>query len=716
MSGSWRLTVPLEMNYFINVSVVKSTVSKTSPLAIISFCLLLLIPSAFSQVKSLKPKDLPEVYYRWLEEEVVYIISPLEREVFLKLKTDRERDLFIEAFWKHRDPNPATEENEFKKEHHRRLSYANRYFGRTTSVPGWKTDRGRVYIILGEPRDIQRFEGQSQTYPAEIWFYQGLEKMGLPSGFNLVFFKPQGIGDYRLYNPNSDGPMALMTSYYGDPLDFEAAYRQLHEYRPELANVSLSLIPGEESTALGRPTLSSQMLLQQIETSSWREIETKYARKFLEYKDLVEVEYSTNYMDSDALVCVFQASSGIYFVHYALEPARLSVSEQENLYFTNIRVNGTLTRDDGKLIYQFEKTLPIKLNQQQMQDVSRQPFIIHDMFPIVSGAYKFSLLVRNEVSKEFTTFERRLRIPAPGTGPLMMPILLGYNASKMPATPGRLRPFQVAGHIIYAEPNRVFVQGDTMSVAFQITGLNKAQLAEGELSFVFFQNDQEFKTFNRPLKDYPSAPEFIENISLAEFKPAHYKLTVSFIFSGQTLTSASEEFDITYRDYLPRPWVQAKVVPGPDDPVHLFLMGTQLYNQGRIEEAIKTMEKAVSLKPDSPEFALNLAQAYLTLKEYKKVEELLSPFFKQVRPPAYELYVVLGQALQNSGQFSRAINIFDQAIEHYGVNTVLLNALGECYFGLGDKEAARVVWEKSLSLNAEQPEIKKKLEQLKIKK
>jgi GWxTD domain-containing protein len=704
------------MNYFIYVSVVKIRAFKTKPLVIISLCLLLVIPSGFSQVKSLKPKDLPEVYYRWLEEEVVYIISPLEREVFLKLQTDRERDLFIESFWKHRDPNPATEENEFKKEHYRRISYANHYFGRTTSIPGWKTDRGRVYIILGEPRDIQRFEGQSQTYPAEVWFYQGLEKMGLPSGFNLVFFKPQGIGDFRLYSPNADGPMALMTSYYGDPMDFESAYRQLHEYQPELANVSLSLIPGEESTALGRPSLSSQMLLQQIETSSWRELETKYARKFLEYKDLVEVEYSTNYIDSDALVCVFQASNGMYFVHYALEPARLSVSEQENLYFTNIKVNGTLTGDDGKLIYQFEKTLPIKLNQQQMQDVSHQPFIIHDMFPIVAGAYKFSLLIKNEVSKEFTTFERKLRIPAPAAGPLMMPILLGYNASKMPSTPGRLRPFQLAGHLIYAQPNRVFVQSDTMSLAFQITGLNKAHLSDGELSFVFYQNDQEFKTFTRRVKDYPSAPEFIENIPLSEFKPAHYKVTVSFSFGGQVLASASEEFDITYRDYLPRPWVQAKVIPGPDDPSHLFLTGIQLYNQGRIDEAIKRMEKAVSPQPDSPEFALKLAQAYLTLKDYRKVEELLNPFFNQARLPAYELYVVLGQALQNSGQFSRAINIFDQAIEHYGVNTVLLNALGECHLGLGDKEAARVVWEKSLSLNPDQPEIKKKLEELKAKK
>jgi len=101
---------------------------------------------------------LPEFYKKWLEEEVVYIIAPMERDVFLKLQTDRERDLFIEAFWKQREPTPGKAQNEFKIEHARRIAYANRYLGRDAPRPGWRTDRGRMYIILGEPGDIQRFE------------------------------------------------------------------------------------------------------------------------------------------------------------------------------------------------------------------------------------------------------------------------------------------------------------------------------------------------------------------------------------------------------------------------------------------------------------------------------------------------------------------------------------------------------------------------------
>ena len=100
--------------------------------------------------------QLPPQYQKWLNDEAVYIITPLEREVFLKLTSDRERELFIEAFWKHRDPTAASPENEFKTEHYRRINYANQFFGWEAAKPGWRTDRGRIYIILGEPNDVQR--------------------------------------------------------------------------------------------------------------------------------------------------------------------------------------------------------------------------------------------------------------------------------------------------------------------------------------------------------------------------------------------------------------------------------------------------------------------------------------------------------------------------------------------------------------------------------
>ncbi|HEX9902435.1 MAG TPA: GWxTD domain-containing protein [Acidobacteriota bacterium] len=683
--------------------------------AVIVLILLICAEALLAQVPSLKPKDLPSAYRKWLEEEVVYIITPLEREVFLKLQTDRERELFMEAFWKRRDPNPATEENEFKKEHYRRIGYANHYYGRTSTRAGWKTDRGRVYIILGPPNDVQSFESQSATYPAEIWFYQDQMDKGLPAGFNLVFYKKGGIGDFDLYSPVENGPMALLTSYWGDPNDYVSALEALQEAQPSLADVSMSLIPGENTSSLGRPSLSSTMLLQQVETAGWRLVEDKYAQKFLEYKDIVEVDYSANYLDSDSLVRIFRAPNGMFFIHYALEPARLSVSENEGRYFANFKFNGTLTGKAGQLAYQFEKLISFNFDQEQMKSINYQPFSIQDMFPLVAGSYKFSLLVKNELSKEFSTLEKNLVIPEDQAGPWITPLLLAYKATAVTAAADKLRPFQLAGNQLYAQPGRVFLKSDTLQLAFQVLGLDTALRSEGELVFDFFQNDQEFRTTNRPVRDYATLPELIESIPLADFPPAHYKVTVSLRLKDQTLASAGEEFDVTHREAMARPWVYAKVIPGPSDPVYLYIMGIQLYNQGRLEEAQTRLEKALSRQPDSAEFALSLAQTYLAQKDYDKADKLLSPFFGQAKPPQYELYIALARALQNGGQLRRAVEVLDQAITHYGVNAVMLNAMGECYLGLGQYEEARVVWEKSLQLSPDQAGLRKRLQELKEK-
>src|SRR5580704_13564454 len=98
-------------------------------------------------------KELATPYKKWLEEEVPYIITDEERSAFLQLQTNEEREQFIEAFWQRRDPTPDTVENEFKEEHYRRIAYTNERF--SSGIPGWRTDRGRIYIMWGPPDEIE---------------------------------------------------------------------------------------------------------------------------------------------------------------------------------------------------------------------------------------------------------------------------------------------------------------------------------------------------------------------------------------------------------------------------------------------------------------------------------------------------------------------------------------------------------------------------------
>lgn len=138
-------------------------------------------------------------YQRWLNEEVPYIIEAKEREAFLKLTTDEEREKFIEAFWERRNPHPGGPVDEFKIEYYRRLAYANRQYA-SASKTGWKTDRGRMYIMYGPPDEIDSHPG-NKPHPFEMWKYRYVDGVG--SNVVLKFAYSEGIGEYHLQMPQA---------------------------------------------------------------------------------------------------------------------------------------------------------------------------------------------------------------------------------------------------------------------------------------------------------------------------------------------------------------------------------------------------------------------------------------------------------------------------------------------------------------------------------
>lgn len=660
-------------------------------------------------------KDLPSLYKKWLEEEVVYIISPLEKQVFGKLQTDRERDLFIEAFWKQRDPTPGTTENEFKTEHFRRINYANYYLGRQSPMPGWRTDRGRIYIILGEPNDIQHFESGQETYPAEVWFYQNKAEAGLPTGFNIVFFKEHGTGDYRLYSPTRDGPQAFLASYLGSPGDVAGAYRRLRELEPNLAQVSLSLIPGDDTAAFGRPSLSSDLLLQQVESLPEKAVRDQYAQKFLQYKDIVEVEYSANYLDSDSLVKILKASPAAACIHYSIEPANLSVSQYGNKFSTTLTLNGSVRDEAGNVIYQFDKTLPVSFGEEELKSISRRPYAIYDVFPLIPGSYNLSILLKNEVSKEFSSVERKLIIPAEEAKAWVTPLLLGYKAEKVEAGRDRLKPFQLGGVSLLIQANRTFTKSEELILAFQVWGLPQGLGDKAEIVYDFLKDGQPVKSFSRRVAEYPTFPDVVEPVALSEFIPAHYELRVSVRTGGQEIAAAKDEFDLTPLEKMARPWIYAKIMPGIDDAVYPFLIGNQLLNAGLTKEARLRLEEAFRKKPEDADYALALARADMTLQDYSRVETLLLPFIGQAKPPRYEMFVLLANAHHRKGEWDKALKVIEQGISHYGLNTGFLNLRGECYLRLGNRTEAVRALEKSLELNPAQPDVQKAVNALKQK-
>ena len=159
-----------------------------------------------NKVRNVKP-ELKEAYKRWINNDVAYIITKDEKRAFYALATDEERENFIENFWRRRDPDPDTEENEYREEYYERIAYANEHYA--SGIPGWKTDRGRIYITWGKPDSVESHPsggsydrpsyeggGSTTTYPFETWFYRHLDGVG--DGIEIEFVDPTGTGEYRI--------------------------------------------------------------------------------------------------------------------------------------------------------------------------------------------------------------------------------------------------------------------------------------------------------------------------------------------------------------------------------------------------------------------------------------------------------------------------------------------------------------------------------------
>jgi tetratricopeptide (TPR) repeat protein len=294
--------------------------------------------------------------------------------------------------------------------------------------------------------------------------------------------------------------------------------------------------------------------------------------------------------------------------------------------------------------------------------------------------------------------------------------VLGYKTGRADTAKKRIKPFQIGPYQIYCQPGRVFTKNDTLAVAFQVFGLNPEQKRSGLIRFAFLRDGRTAFEKNRPIPEVGEFPDVLQEFPLADFVPAHYNLKVSIIADGRELIAGSEEFDVSHQAAIPRPWYYSKLMPESGDPVYDYLVGIQLLNSGRAGEAKASLEKAFQKTGNSSEIALGLAQAYLALAEYAKIPPVLDPFLIQTQSPKYEIYVLAGQAHQKLREFQRAVEIFDQAVSHFGVNINLLNAIGDCYLELGKTKEALAVWEKSLEISPNQPQIRKNVQALREKK
>ncbi len=676
---------------------------------------LLVIFPLFSAPK-FKEKDLPEKYREWLKL-TSYIILQQERDVFKQLTSDRDRDFFIQAFWKQRDPTPGTPQNEYRQEHLKRFIYANTNLKRGSPREGWMTDMGRIHILLGPPHSIERFDSQKGIHPCQVWYYYGEKEKGFPTYFAVVFFQRGGSGEYKLYNPTSDGPLSLLVEPEGIELtNYRKAYEKIRELAPTLADVSISMIPGQLPFNY-IPSPRSNIILANIFEAPKKDVTPTYATHFLEYKGVVSTEYLTNYVESAGEVgLIIDPILNINFLHFFVSPKTVSFDyfEPKDQYYCNYQLNVSL-RKDKEIIYQYSKDYPFYVSPDDVARIKGNGILIQDSFPAIEGDYRLNVLIQNSAGKEFSIFEKDISVPRKSDRTEIINPVLGFKLQEH-SSPTRI-PFQVLNKKLHVDPNNTLSSTEDLVIFFNLKDVSRDLWQEGMIE-VFIEGLSEKspakKSFSLSLKDYPfhDIMSILHSVSLAKLSPDYYKMKLVLKDAKQTtIDEKVANFILSPKETVPHPVILYKSFPTSNSYLYFYSLAYQYDKANELEKAEAVYEKAYSLKPDYKEGVMEQARFLLKTKKFSRSLQLIENL-KEDEKLKFDYFLITGMAYMGMGNYSLAIDNLVEGNKIYNSDIRLLNSLGFCYYRTNQRKKALDVLKASLRLNTEQENIKKLIQEI----
>jgi GWxTD domain-containing protein len=346
-----------------------------------------------TKARNVKP-ELKEAYKRWLSTDVDYIITKDERRAFLALQTDEERENFIENFWRRRDPNPDTEENEYREEYYERIAYANEHYA--SGIPGWKTDRGRIYIAWGKPDSVETHPsggaydrpsyeggGSTTTYPFEVWFYRHLDNVG--DGIEIEFVDPTGSGEYRIARNANEKDALLMVPGAGLTTAEQLGMSD----------------KGDRISGIG-----NQQNFQREQDSPFRRLEiiTNLQRPpSVKFSDLSGVAggdagiTDNNPLNFDVRIDFFRQSDDRVIATFTVQTENKELTFKDNGGIEAARMNifGRITAVSGKRSGIFEDSVTANATQEELSEMRDRKSVYQKAIALTPGTYKVDVVVRD---------------------------------------------------------------------------------------------------------------------------------------------------------------------------------------------------------------------------------------------------------------------------------------------------------------------------------
>jgi GWxTD domain-containing protein len=359
-------------------------------------------------------KELDTPYKKWLQEEVPYIISDEERSAFLHLQTNEEREQFIEAFWQRRDPTPDTVENEFKEEHYRRIAYANEKFA--SGIPGWKTDRGRIYIMWGPPDEIDSHSqgsnynrpmseggGQTTTYAFDDWRYRYME--GIGSNITIEFVDPTGTGEFHMtLDPGEKDALSMVPGAGLSMLEQMGDGSKASRFsRTDGSTAPLG--PGENGAGV-----SMQDEFERIE--QFAKVQAPPPVKFKDLEEVVSSRIIRNQILFDYHTDFLRITSDTILVPITIQiqNKQMTFKDRDGVNSGTLNIFARISTLSGRIVQTFEDVIQRDFPDSLLESSLKGFSLYQKAVPLRPGLYKIDVVLKDVNSGNVGVLNTRLPV------------------------------------------------------------------------------------------------------------------------------------------------------------------------------------------------------------------------------------------------------------------------------------------------------------------
>jgi GWxTD domain-containing protein len=356
--------------------------------------------------------ELSKTYKKWLNEDVVWIITDQERAAFKQLSNDEERDNFIEAFWQRRDPTPDTEENEYKEEHYRRIAYSNEHFA--AGIPGWKSDRGRIYIMYGPAdevdshpsggsyeRPMEEGGGETSTFPFEDWRYRYLE--GIGQEVIIEFVDTCMCGDYHMTLDRSEKDALKYTPNAG---------LTLYEQMGMASKASRFSTGGLEQ--LGAGPMSSDLQTKEFDRlEQFAKLQAPPPVKFKDLEEIVNTKLITNLMPFDVRTDYVKVTGDTVLVPVTIQMKYrdITFANKDGVQRGTVNIFGRVTTLTGRVVQTFEDTAQVDVPAELLPRTAENSSVYWKALPLRPGRYKIEVAVKDVNGDRKGLWSRGIVVP-----------------------------------------------------------------------------------------------------------------------------------------------------------------------------------------------------------------------------------------------------------------------------------------------------------------